>query len=171
MTDLIRLHDGQETPGPGRWIVAPGHPVHVNVGSWGRQRSTAHTIAGSLLITDAGAMAFRLIIDWSDIPGRASTTLKYQSITIDAGSPDGHWVVEGEVLVAGRLLSARSNLQYHGVFRSPLRVLDGAGAIARLGWQLTFGRIPGSPRGAPRRHALSADLSAHAPQFPAESPS
>jgi hypothetical protein len=46
----------------------PGHPVHVNIGPWGRRRSTAHTIAGSLLVSGAGAMAFRLIIDWPDTP-------------------------------------------------------------------------------------------------------
>ena len=116
-------------------------------------------------------MAFRLIIDWSDTTGRLSTVLRYQSIAIAAGSGRGRWTVDGEMLVAGRLLPARSALVYHGVFRSPLKVPDGAGAIARLGWHLTFGRIPGSPAGVSRRHALSADLSAHAPQIPAESPS
>src|SRR4051812_8434141 len=102
-TDLIRQHNGRETPGLGRWTIAPGHPVHVDIGSWSRRRSTAHTIAGSLLIADAGAMAFRLIIDWSGTPGRVSTILRYQSTRIAAGSSDGRWIVDGEVLVAGRL--------------------------------------------------------------------
>jgi hypothetical protein len=60
VTTLIRVHEGRETPGPGRWIIAAGtrcSPRSVTAGG------TAPTVAGSLLITDAGAVAFQLIVD------------------------------------------------------------------------------------------------------------
>lgn len=162
-TTLIRRLGGREIPAPGRWTIAPGFPVTVSSG-WDRRKATGRITAGSLLITVVGTMSLRLSIDTRSIPSMNCRTLQYQSISITPGPGRDIWLVEGQVLLARRIVPARGRLVYHGVFRGPLGLQYQTSAIARLGWYLRF-RKSGAATGNPRRHDLSADLSAHAPQF------
>ena len=162
MTALIRTIDGRETPATGRWTIAPGQPVAGRAGRWPRRRDVnARTRSGGMLITETGDLAFRLRFDTASNDYCDSSSLTYQSISIDALPGDGLWSVAGELIADGQLTPARSLLIYHGVFRS------GPGAIAWLGWHL---RVPvlrapclGAEPGMTRRLALSADLNADAP--------
>lgn len=162
-TTLIRRLGGREIPAPGRWIIAPGFPVAVRSG-WRRRSGTGRIAAGSLFVSAVGTMSLRLSIDTTSMPWMRCRTLQYQSMSIAAGSGRDVWLVEGQVVTARRILPARGRLVYHGVFRSPLGLQQQTSAIARLGWFLRF-RQSGAATGDPRRLDLSADLSAHAPQF------
>jgi hypothetical protein len=124
-----------------------------------------------LLITAAGSMSFQL--SWGGLAwnrrapsrpaaegiGIPATSLTYQSFSLRPGSGGGTWLVDGELIIGGRICAARSTLTYHGVYRT------GPGAIAWLGWQLPIPRplIADSPALGGGRLQLSADLNADAP--------
>jgi hypothetical protein len=166
MSTLIRIADGRETPAPGRWSIAPGHPVTVRSGRWwqriaGTERRTIgrsgipRTGTGSLLISESGALAFKLPVVHQGIVGERSKSVTYQSISFSRAAGDGVWIVDGVLLTGGHVIPARSVLSYHGVFRT------GSGAVAWLGWHMPIVRIPDA--GTTRRLEISADLNADAP--------
>lgn len=173
MTELIRTACGQETPAPGRWTFASGQPVVALAGPWWRQsRGLGRTTGGAFLITTAGSMSIQLRWDglrWDrplpgqfskgfGTPGELSTSLTYQSFSIRPGTC-GSWLIDGELIVEGRIFAARSTVTYHGVYRS------GAGAIAWLGWRLPIPRslVTDFPVFGQGRILLTADLNADAP--------
>jgi hypothetical protein len=157
-TTLIRTVHGRETPGPGRWVIAPGYPVQYRTGHWWRAISgTLRTVTGHLLVPDSAGLSFQITLDTREMALAGRDVLRYQSLAIDASSVSGSWPVDGELFTADRIVPARSVLHYHGVFRT------GAAAVARIGWQL---RVPAWQRRDGRQGgplSVTADLNAEAP--------
>ena len=157
MTTLIRTSGGQETPAPGRWTIAPGHPVRCRIGSnLRRHQLTVRSDSGSLLVTETGGLAFQMSIAAGTLGDHMAERLAYQSIAIHRGPGDATWLVDGELLHRGRAVPARSTVVYHGVYRS------GPGAIAWLGWHLPTVRLRDG-NGRPVRLTMTADVNAQAP--------
>ena len=155
---LIQTVDGQETPAPGRWTIAPGYPVDSRAGRWWhRSTSTLRTRSGYLLVAADERMSLQIVLDATPLrrPGLASLT--YQSFSILQTLTPGLWAVDGELVSGGHVIPARSVLQYHGVFRT------GRTVIARLGWRLPHQRGQNHiPPGFVRLSA-AADVNAEAP--------
>ena len=157
MTTLIRITGGQETPAPGRWTIAPGHPVRYRIGSnLRRHQLTARSDGGALLVTDTGGLAFQMSVAAGALGRPIAERLTYQSIAVHRGPGEGTWLVDGELLHGGRAIPARSTVVYHGVYRS------GPGAIAWLGWHLPTVRLADSS-GRVVRLTMTADVNAQAP--------
>jgi hypothetical protein len=118
-----------------------------------------HTIDGSLLIADRHAgSAIEMTIAVEGIPFPVASTLHYNATTL-IPTPDGIWLLNGDLIAGAVTRPQRAIVRYHGVYRYGDRAAAWLTLNARIDLADYLGRRPF----AGRHLLLTADLNTDCP--------
>jgi hypothetical protein len=157
---LIRVVDDVETPAPGRWTIAANQAVAGSRRHLGRRVSgIGRTIGGALRIDDNHlGSTMEVAIAVEDLPFPVASTLHYRATAL-IPTPEGIWLLNGD-LTAGKITRPlRSIARYHGVFRNGGR----AAAWVTLHARIDLSHFAARRTFAGRHLDLIADLNADSP--------
>jgi hypothetical protein len=114
---LIRTIGGIETPHPGRWSIAAGPPVAIEMTRrWRRRRSVGRVHGGALVINeDVMASTLSLVITQEE-PGREQR-IEFEG-QLHGADPSGRWQFSGRMQIGTSCAPSTVDAYYRGVYRS-----------------------------------------------------
>jgi hypothetical protein len=159
-SSLIRTIDDVETPAPGRWTIAANQVVAGTRRDLGRRLAGAgRTIEGSLLIAHGrSGSSLDLTVAVEELPFPVATRLHYRATAL-LPTPEGIWLLNGDLTAGAVTRAQRALVRYQGVYRHG----DRAAAWLTLHARIDLAEFTGRRVFTGRYLDISADLNADSP--------